>query len=132
MGRRGTLKASFHREGLIMQLPLQITYRGFARSEALDARIRSKAEKLDAFHPRIMSCHVVVEEADRHHHQGRLFAVRLDLRLPRHTIAINRDHDEDVYVALRDAFDAAGRKLEEFARVDRGDVKTHETPQRGV
>jgi ribosome-associated translation inhibitor RaiA len=115
-----------------MQLPLQITYRGLERSDALDARIRSKAEKLDAFHPRIMSCRVVVEEDDRHHHQGRQFAVRLDLRLPGHEIAINRDHDEDVYVALRDAFDAAGRKLEEFARLDRGDVKTHAAPQRGV
>jgi ribosome-associated translation inhibitor RaiA len=112
-----------------MQVPLQITYRGLERSEALDARIRSKATKLGAFHPRIMSCRVVVEESDRHRHQGRHFVVRLDVRLPGHEIAVNRDADQDVYVALREAFGAAGRRLEELARVDRGDVKSHAAPR---
>jgi cold shock CspA family protein len=36
-----------------------------------------------------------------------------------------------VYVALRDAFNSAGRKLEEAARESRGGVKVHEIPQRG-
>ena len=53
-----------------MQTPLQITFRNFPRSEALEARIRDKAAKLEEFDPRIMSCHVVFEERDRHHHQG--------------------------------------------------------------
>ncbi len=114
-----------------MQVPLQITYRGIERSDALDARIRDKAAKLEEFHPRITSCRVVVEQRDRHRHQGKQFTVKLDLRVPRHEIAINRDHHEDVYVALRDAFNAAGRKLEEAARENRGDVKSHEVPQHG-
>ena len=114
-----------------MQVPLQITYRGIAHSDALDARIRAKAAKLDEFHPRIMSCRVVVEEGDRHRHQGKQFVVRLEVHLPGHEFAINRDHHEDVYVALRDAFDAAGRKLEEIARTGRGDVKAHEPTHRG-
>lgn len=114
-----------------MQVPLQITYRGIAHSEALDARIRAKAAKLEEFHPRVMSCRVVVEEGDRHRHQGKQFTVRLDVRLPGHEFAVNRDHDEDVYVALRDAFNSAGRKLEEIARTGRGEVKAHEPAQRG-
>jgi len=51
--------------------------------------------------------------------------------VPGHEVFVNRDHHEDVYVAVRDAFDTAARKLEEVARVDRGDVKEHGLPQRG-
>lgn len=99
-----------------MQVPLQITYRGIHHSDALDARIRDKAAKLEELHPRITSCRVVVEERHRHKQQGREFTVSIDLRLPGHELFVNRDHDEDVYVAVRDAFDAAGRKLEDVAR----------------
>lgn len=115
-----------------MQVPLQITYRDMQRSDALDARIRDKAAKLEEFHPHIVSCHVVVEERHRHHQQGKPFTVSIDLRVPGHEVVVNRDHHEDVYVSLRDAFDAAGRKLEELARLQRGDVKTHELSQRGT
>ena len=41
----------------------------------------------------------------------------------------NRAHHEDAYVALRDAFDAAKRQLEEIARVQRGDVKARNQTQ---
>jgi len=114
-----------------MQLPLQITFRNFPTSEAVEARIRAKAAKLEEFHPRITSCHVVVEEQDRHRHQGKQFTVRLNIRVPGHEVVIDRDHHEDIYVALRDAFNAAGRKLEDVARTQRGDFKTHESPQHG-
>jgi len=114
-----------------MQTPLQITFRNFPRSDAVEARIRGKAAKLEGFHPRIMSCHVAVEELDRHRHQGKQFTVRLNIRVPGHEVVIDRDHDEDIYVALRDAFNAAGRKLEELTRTQRGEVKAHAVPQRG-
>jgi ribosomal subunit interface protein len=100
---------------------------------ALEAEIRAKAAKLEEFHPRITSCRVVVEELRKHHHQGRHFRVRIDLRLPAHQeIVANREHDEDVYVALRDAFDHAKRQLEDVTREVRGDVKAHATPQHGT
>ena len=114
-----------------MQVPLQITFRNFPRSDAVETRIREKAAKLEEFHSRIISCRVIVEERHRHHHQGKQFTVRLDIRVPGHELAIDRDHDEDIYVAVRDAFDAAARKLEDVARTQRGDVKVHEMPQHG-
>jgi len=55
---------------------------------------------------------VVLEQSDRHKRHGRQFAVRLDVRVPGAEIAINREHDKDVYVALRDAFADARRKLD--------------------
>ncbi len=109
-----------------MHIPLQITIRGMEHSDALETHIRDKAEKLEEFFDRIMSCRVVVEVPHKHHHQGQQFNVRLDIGVPGSEIVVNRDHAEDVYVALRDAFDAATRKIEDYSRKIRGDVKTHQ------
>jgi ribosomal subunit interface protein len=108
-----------------MQVPLQITVRDMPHSEALDARIRDKAAKLSEFDPNITSCRVTVEESRKHHRQGRHFQVVVDVRVPGKELVANRSHDEDVYVALRDAFDAMKRQVEENLRVKRGFVKTH-------
>jgi ribosome-associated translation inhibitor RaiA len=109
-----------------MQIPLQITYRDMPHSDALDAKIREKAAKLDEFHHQVISCRVTVEAIDRHSHRGNEYCIRLDIKVPQHEIAINRDHHEDVYVALRDAFNAAYRKLEDTVRVQRNEVKAHD------
>jgi ribosomal subunit interface protein len=114
-----------------MKLPLQITLRDFPQSEALEAAIREKAEKLEQFYAGIMSCRVTVEMAGKHKHKGKEFVVRLDLTVPGKEIVINRDHHVDVYVALRDAFDVAKRQLEDFVRRQRGEVKAHEEGGRG-
>jgi ribosomal subunit interface protein len=109
-----------------MQIPMQITIRDFENSEALETHIRQKAQKLDEFFNHIMSCRVVVEMPHKHHHQGKQFNVRIDIGVPGNEIVVNRDHSEDVYIALRDAFDAAKRQLEDYVRKIRGQVKTHE------
>jgi ribosomal subunit interface protein len=108
-----------------MQTPLQITVRGMEHSEALEKHIRDKADKLEEFFDRIMSCRVVVEVPHRHHQQGKQFNVRIDIGVPGSEIVVNRDHAEDVYVALRDGFDAAKRQIEEYVEKMRGDIKTH-------
>ena len=109
-----------------MQLPVQVTYRGMESSAALEHAVRDKAAKLEQFHPRITSCRVVIEQPAHHKRKGKEFVVHVDLTAPGGEIAVNRDHDTDVYAALHDAFDAARRKLEDFAREQRGDVKHHE------
>lgn len=114
-----------------MQIPLQITIRDIEHSDALETHIRSKAEKLEEFFKHITSCRVVVEVPHKHHQQGKQFNVRLDIGVPGSEIVVNRDHAEDVYVALRDAFGAAKRQLEDYARKLRGDVKTHEPKRTG-
>jgi ribosomal subunit interface protein len=113
-----------------MQIPLQITIRGIEHSEALETHIRDKVNKLEEFFDHITSCRVVVELPHKHHQQGKQFNVRLDIGVPGSEIVVNRDHAEDVYVALRDGFDAAKRQIEEYARKIRGDIKTHQPRQR--
>ncbi|MEY3201860.1 MAG: hypothetical protein RIR70_1410 [Pseudomonadota bacterium] len=114
-----------------MQVPLQTVYRDIDRSPAIDADVEEKAAKLELFFPRITSCRVTLGMIQRHKHQGKLFNVRVDVRIPGHEIVVNRDRAEDIYVALRDAFDHMKRQLEDYSRKMRGDVKTHEPEQIG-
>ncbi|MBI4292992.1 MAG: ribosome-associated translation inhibitor RaiA [Betaproteobacteria bacterium] len=107
-----------------MQIALQITVRDMEHSDVLDQHIRDKVAKLEHIYPRLMACRVVVERQDRHKQQGSQFSVRIDLTLPGKEIVVNRKLAEDPYVALRDAFDAAKRQLEEFARERRPDAKS--------
>lgn len=108
-----------------MKLPLQIVFRDFPQSEAVEAAIREKAEKLEQFFDRIMGCRVTAGLVQKHPHQGRLHYVRIDLTVPGAELVVNRDKAEDIYVAIRDAFDHARRQLEDYASKRRGEVKNH-------
>ena len=99
-----------------MKTPLQITFRDMPHSDALETHIREKAQKLEQLFGDIISCRVVVDQPARHHQQGKLFNVRIDLGVPGSEIVVDKQANEDVYVALRDAFDAAKRQLEDYAR----------------
>ena len=119
-----------------MELPLQITFRHMDTSDAVAARIRERAEELERFFDRIMSCRVVVECRHPRRQQGNLFHVRVDLKVPGREIVVGRDPaahhaHEDVYVAIRDAFDTTRRLLEDHVREARGDVKLHAVPDHG-
>jgi len=113
-----------------MQTPIQITVRDMPHSHALDEHVRAKAAKLEQYFSPITSCRIVMEAPHKHHHQGRQFVVRLDITVPGHEIVINHDHDEDVYVALRDAFEAAKRRLEDYARIRRGETRKRQVGAR--
>jgi ribosome-associated translation inhibitor RaiA len=106
-----------------MQTPIQVTFHGMAQSAALDTAIRQQASKLDRFQPHLMSLRAVVEQVARHKQQGKEFTLRLDLKVKGGEIVINRDHHEDAFATVREAFDAARRKLEDHARKRRGEVK---------
>jgi len=96
-----------------MRLPLQITARDIELTEAIETAVRKKAEKLDQYSDRIMACRVVIECPHKHQHKGVLYNVHIDLTLPGAELVVKREPNEDLYVALRDAFAAAGRQLRE-------------------
>jgi cold shock CspA family protein/ribosome-associated translation inhibitor RaiA len=119
-----------------MQEPLQVSYRHVTPSAAIEAAIHERAAKLDEFFGRITGCRVLVEAPHRRHHHGGLYHVRVELAVPGRTIVVNREpqehHEhEDVYVAIRDAFDAVRRQLEDYVRESRGFTKTHDEPPEG-
>ncbi|MEW6444878.1 MAG: HPF/RaiA family ribosome-associated protein [Pseudomonadota bacterium] len=119
-----------------MQLPLQITFRDIPPSEAIEAAIREKAQKLERYFDRITSMRVTVEAPHKHHHKGKLYEISIDITIPGHEIVVSRDnHDkhehEDIYVSIRDAFAAAQRQLDSHVGKLRGEVKFHEAPAHG-
>lgn len=98
-----------------MKLPLQITSRNVSLSENAEQTIREKAAKLDQFCDQIMGCRVLVESPHNHQQHGNQYNVRVDITVPGSEIVIKREENEDLYVAIRDAFDAARRKVKEHA-----------------
>ncbi|MHC5022358.1 MAG: HPF/RaiA family ribosome-associated protein [Planctomycetota bacterium] len=119
-----------------MQKPVQVAFRGMKVSDAVEAACWEEAAKLERYFDRMTGCRVVIAEPHRQHRKGNLFEVRIDLTVPGGEIVVTREPpahhaDEDVFVALRDAFDTARRRLEDFARRRRGQVKAHEPQARG-
>jgi ribosomal subunit interface protein len=99
-----------------MKQPLQICFLGMEPSQAVETAARERAQKLDRFCPDLMSCRVTIELAHKHQQQGRPIAVRVDVTLPEIELTVDRSQGEDVYIALRDAFDDMTRRLEETVR----------------
>jgi hypothetical protein len=131
-------------------IPTQVTFRGLRHLAAVEADIRERVARLEQFYDGIVRCRVLVELPHRHRRDGRHFHVRIELTVPGGAIVVSHEpslhgtlkHVEDahhkaaeidsvhryVVVAVSQAFDAARRRLEDFAREQRGAVKTHEEP----
>lgn len=137
-----------------MQLTPTITFRGMDRSEALESEIRARIHKLETYYRSIMGCRVLVELAQRHHATGNRYHVRIDLTVPGEEIVVTHDaslhataQDIDLEkarkadepdperkharVAVREAFDIARRRLQDYGRRQRGTVKTPARQPRG-
>ena len=104
-----------------MQIPIQVSFRHLEHSPSIDRAIRKKAKVLEKFFPRITSLRVMVEPSELKRTQGNLYHIRIDLRLPGKEIVVSRDSGknhahEDIYVAIRDAFLAARRQIEDHVR----------------
>ncbi len=136
-------------------IPTQVTFRGLAHSDALEIEIQERVAWLEQFYAGIVRCRVLIELAHRHRHAGRHFHVRVDVTVPggppivvSHEPSLHgglKDIEDETHhkqgdiasvhryarVAVREAFDAARRRLEDFAREQRGDVKTHAAPGQG-
>jgi ribosomal subunit interface protein len=117
-----------------MQQPVRITFKEMEPSDAVETWVETHAAKLEKFYNPIIHCNVVIEAPDRHSHHGGLYGVHIDITVPGHEVVVSHQGPkdqahEDVYVALRDAFRAARRQLQDVARKQRGQVKHHELPQ---
>jgi ribosomal subunit interface protein len=96
------------------------------RSEAVEAKIQARADRLARFSDEIQKCEVWLESPHGHHRKGDLYGIRIRLTVPGEEITIElQPETDDVYVAIREAFDAARRKLEDYERRRRGQVKAH-------
>jgi cold shock CspA family protein len=120
-----------------MPIKIDLMFRDISpHEEEVKAEIEKRAERLSRIFSPIMNCRVVVEASHKHKRHGLHYNVNIELNLPRKKIAVThekhkRRSHEDINVAIRDAFDAAERKIEDYAHEQRGKVKHHETPPHG-
>jgi len=131
-----------------MQSPLQITFRNMTPSATIEGWVRTEAAKLNSFYNRVMGCRVAIEVPHRHHRKGSPYHIRINLTVPGEEIVVKREPSlshrarqlgeteiqkrlevktphKNLRVAINDAFRAAGRRLQDYARRQRGDVKSH-------
>lgn len=111
-----------------MKLPPQVSFHNTDPLPGVEDVVRERAARLDRYCDHVMSCRVVVDVPHRHHHTGNLYQVRLDVKVPGDEIAVTREAPEHesakgLPAAIKDAFDAADRLLEEYVRRRRQDVK---------
>ena len=130
------------------QIATQVTFRGMRHSDVLEAEILERIAWLEQFYQRAIGCHVLVEVP--HRRGGRQVRVRIELTVPGgppivvgHEPSLHGSlkdtgeaahHKEsevegvhrNAHVAIRETFDAARRRLQDFAREQRGATKTHE------
>jgi cold shock CspA family protein/ribosome-associated translation inhibitor RaiA len=119
-------------------VPLQIIFEHIGKSDALEAAVRKEAERLERFYERITSARVVIARPQHRHHKGDTYCVRIHISVPggkhvditRNPVVTGRH--EDAHVTIRDAFDAAGRQLQDQVRKLEGAVKVHEATPHGV
>ncbi len=114
-----------------MQMPVEVSYRNIPKEEEVDLLIQEKIRKLDEMFPGIVSCRIAIEKPQEHQRSGRAYRVRLEIKAPRnHTIVVTRpsgegDMHESLDMVIRQAFEAARRRMQAFAERRRRAVKTH-------
>jgi len=133
-----------------MIIPLQITFRNMAPSEVVKEWIQEEADKLNEFHGKITACRVVVELPNRRRKAGNLYHVRVDLTVPGGEMVVKRQPElrllparvatkptkrlevkaphKVLRQAINDAFRSVQRRLRDFSRRRRREVKTHQGP----
>ncbi|HEY6945262.1 MAG TPA: HPF/RaiA family ribosome-associated protein [Candidatus Acidoferrum sp.] len=132
-----------------MKWSLQITYRGVTQTAEIEEWIRDEAEKLSTFYNHVMACRVVVETPHRHHRHGESFHIRIGVRVPGGEVIVNHGPSlgsemrrlgepaarkqleleatqKNLQLAIKSAFRTVERRLQDYARCQRGDVKLHE------
>jgi cold shock CspA family protein len=121
----------------VMQTPVEIAFRHYQPSDEARTEIAAQTQRLDKFSSNITSCRVVVSGPEGRRRNGGLFQVELRIAMPgRKDVIVDRRHGnsaehEHVLVAIRQAFDAAKRQIEDAERAMRGEVKVHAPEDRG-
>lgn len=112
-----------------------ITFQGIAPSDAITAKVEERIAKLEAMCPELHKCHVWVRAPNKKH-KATQYLIDISAELPGQTLAVTRHPGDDnahtdVYVAIRDAFNAMERKLRKWSDTHKGRPETHVQPLQG-
>jgi len=99
-----------------MMSDTKVVFRGIEHSQAVEAAVQKRLDKLGRFCDEIQSLRVTLESPHNYHHKGKVYHVGVEAQIPNHDVVVTHEqHDnhshEDIYVAIRDAFNAFERRL---------------------
>lgn len=102
----------------------QVTFHNIDQTEALNDAVNKRIAKLERYCDQIITGRVVLDCPHNNHHKGKVYSVGLEIHTPSKEVRVNQDqHDnhahEDLYVAIRDAFNAAERQLKDIDKKHR-------------
>jgi ribosomal subunit interface protein len=108
----------------------QIIWQNLSPLDTIELKIHKHITKLEKFSDRLIDCRVVIAVPHRHHHQGNIYHVQINLTVPGGQLVVNRQPPaqqthEDLNVAIRDAFENAERQLKDYTQLQRGKIKTY-------
>jgi ribosomal subunit interface protein len=107
-----------------MQIPLEISTRDVTLSPQIEAELSKRASRLERRYNRVTSCRIALERPNgNHHHDGGPYRVRVDVTVPGSELVADKQAEE-IFIAIRDAFDAAERQVEDFVDRRRGFVRS--------
>lgn len=116
-----------------MAITHEVSFRNLERSDFIEDNIKQRCKRPESLSDDITFCHVVVSAPHHHQHKGNHYEVHVELRVPGTELAVTKntgvsDAHEDLYVALRDAFDAMERRLDRWKDKRSMKVKQHSRP----
>ncbi len=109
-----------------MLLPPEIRTRNVSLDDTEEKDIERRVAQLDRYYDRIMSCRVALDAPVGHHQRGGPYNLKIEIRVPGSVLVVDRTREEDLKAAIQAGFDAARRRLEDYARRQRGAEKTHD------
>jgi len=102
-----------------VQIPLQVSFRGLAHDDRVEAHCAEHVAKLEQLHDRITACRVTITQPNHHHSKGERVEVTVDTTLPGHEIVVHRDHTaarkpDDLLLAVNEAFEISRRRIDDY------------------
>lgn len=119
-----------------MDVPPEIAFRGMDSNDNLKERILAGIEELETVHDRLVSCRVLVEDTTASRQTGKIYRVRLDIRVPNQNVVVDRqpadpDDARDLLQVMNEAFDIGRRRLGQLKEKQREQGKGQELPPHG-
>ena len=112
---------------------VEVHFHGIEKSDAIEQRVREKVAKLRKHFARMTTCRVAIEAPQRSADKPKVYQIKIEIGVPRGAPVVVRHErigshaHEDLPLAIRDAFEAALRKVDgtsakitQRARLERG------------
>ena len=99
-----------------MNHDVQIFFHNIEQTDALVDAVDKRLRKLARYCGHIITGRIVIDSPHNHHHKGKVYSVNIDIHLADSDVRVSHEqHDksehEDLYVAIRDAFNIAERQF---------------------